>query len=513
MSTLLTPIVTQLELDRDRFNSLVNGDETVTVELETRTEKSIAGQVKDRIDAMAISLTDAVNRSEDAQSNAEAAQSDAETARDEAKSHRDDAFNSQAAAEAARDASQTYRSETETFYNQTDALYSGIMNAASIVTAAESNVDALASQVSMNKDVTSIARNEALAARDEASRYASQLGDAFIADLAASPKMAFPTSMVMVDVTQPIPLVGTAPILFSDKVKFSMREFVVEEYDDSASSWAAFNTYTSMNYSYTIPADELDDTKQYRWQIVDVLASVEANPLLSYRTSPTEWMEISFDQPPAPQPQNRVDIDVITKPTVTIEDSATESTPILKGDGFFATSATHRATVWLVVDAETQIPVYQKTSTTDLVSHSVESGYLLAGRTYKATCRYIGDFNSHSQSEWADFAEFTFAPTTHHLGTYSTNSIEITDVIDVTGATVNRLDGTTDAVLSLSHPTLPSTISQSIVIFIEGSGGSITWSSEVSWAGGNEPELGTTWTNIVLFWTGTMWIGMESAKQ
>ena len=101
----------------------------------------------------------------------------------------------------------------------------------------------------------------------------------------------------------------------------------------------------------------------------------------------------------------------------------------------------------------------------------------------------------------------------YYFDRYLTKSAITTGTIDVTGNTVSRVDGTVNTTLTLSESTLANNRSQTVVVFVEDSGGSITWPTEVSWAGGNEPTLGTSWTNILLFWTGTMWIGMESAKK
>lgn len=114
-------------------------------------------------------------------------------------------------------------------------------------------------------------------------------------------------------------------------------------------------------------------------------------------------------------------------------------------------------------------------------------------------------------------SEFTIDK--EYLPRYETSSLPVdaTDqLIDVQSSAVWRVDGTQN--WNLVFPDAADFAydedrSQSVIVFIEGSGGTITWPVEVSWAGGNEPELGTTWTNVVLFWTGTMWIGMESAKR
>lgn len=104
---------------------------------------------------------------------------------------------------------------------------------------------------------------------------------------------------------------------------------------------------------------------------------------------------------------------------------------------------------------------------------------------------------------------------------YLTKSVDIptSGEIDVTNAAVNRLDGTTDITLSFVDSSgtaisaLPTDRAQSIIIFITGAGGNITWPTEVEWSGDNVPELGTNWTSVILFWTGNTFIGITSGKR
>ena len=104
---------------------------------------------------------------------------------------------------------------------------------------------------------------------------------------------------------------------------------------------------------------------------------------------------------------------------------------------------------------------------------------------------------------------------------YLTKSVDIpaSGQIDVNNAAVNKLDGTTDITLSFVNSdgtaitTLPTDRAQSIIIFITGAGGNITWPSQIEWSGDNTPELGTNWTSVILFWTGNTFIGITSGKR
>lgn len=111
MSTLLTPIIAQLELDRDRLKGLVNGEVGDTVELEGRIERSIAGQVQFRIDQLAFDLEEAVTLSQTAAQASTAARDEAEGFRDEAEGFRDDAANAATSAATSAGQASQYLSE------------------------------------------------------------------------------------------------------------------------------------------------------------------------------------------------------------------------------------------------------------------------------------------------------------------------------------------------------------------------------------------------------------------
>jgi hypothetical protein len=222
-----------------------------------------------------------------------------------------------------------------------------------------------------------------------------------------------------------------------------------------------------------------------------------------------EWIPINLTQN---ETSTLNDYVVIDKPTASIVNNSGLEVE-LAGDAFSSTS-THSTSTWVIRDAITKNPVYTKTTPTDLTTHHVGRGILAPSTQYEASVRYSNNgFGESAYSPWSDFVSFTTQVTDTLIPRYETSSVVTTGVIDAMTATVFRVDGTVNRTLTLSNATLPATSAQSIVVFIDGSGGTVTWPIEVSWAGGNEPVLGTTWTNVILFWTGTMWIGMESSKR
>jgi len=94
---------------------------------------------------------------------------------------------------------------------------------------------------------------------------------------------------------------------------------------------------------------------------------------------------------------------------------------------------------------------------------------------------------------------------------YRTKSVQSTSVIDFEAANVHRISGTTDTTITLQG-TEPNDEAINVVICIEGYGATITWPSAINWNNGTEPNLGPNWTNIILFWTGSMWVGMISGR-
>lgn len=123
MSTLLTPIITQLELDRERFKQLINGDEFATVQLEFRIEKSIAGMVKQRITEAAIdiestllALSEAIRITAASERNALASENAANTASTNANL-------AVASVEQLKDEVGSLRDETLDYYNKVADLF------------------------------------------------------------------------------------------------------------------------------------------------------------------------------------------------------------------------------------------------------------------------------------------------------------------------------------------------------------------------------------------------------
>lgn len=85
-----------------------------------------------------------------------------------------------------------------------------------------------------------------------------------------------------------------------------------------------------------------------------------------------------------------------------------------------------------------------------------------------------------------------------------------TAVLDLAVQQVFTVNATTNRTLSFAN--VPgSSRSMTVVIELQGTGGTITWPT-ISWNGGTAPTLGATSTVVVLLWTGTKWIGSVGAS-
>lgn len=117
-----------------------------------------------------------------------------------------------------------------------------------------------------------------------------------------------------------------------------------------------------------------------------------------------------------------------------------------------------------------------------------------------------GDFLVHDGDKWT-----SRAMSYPRFDNYRMTSAVSTSTINFETANIHRIDGTVNQSISLVGNT-PSDEGINVIIFIEGYGGNITWPSDINWNNNSIPTLGASWTNIILFWTGSMWIGMLSAR-
>lgn len=81
-----------------------------------------------------------------------------------------------------------------------------------------------------------------------------------------------------------------------------------------------------------------------------------------------------------------------------------------------------------------------------------------------------------------------------------------TDTLDLAVRQVFRVDATSNKTLVFANAP-GADRAMSVVVKLLGSGGIITWPAGIAWDNDTAPELGATFTTIVLFWDGTSWDG------
>ena len=460
MSTLLTPIITQIELDRDRFKILVNGTESDTVSLENRTEKSIAGQVQEAIDSSAVDLTVAV--------------SDAEAARA-------DAISAKTSAETARDETNTLKNTTNTLKNQTSTL----------------------------KDETQVLRDDVADQVQELentqiSSYATRL------DL----DLVYPYSVDIDEVSnQNLHLLAQPFDSRGNRIKWIYRKFQVIELNSGftgtvddinmADHTTVINASSKTDGYYV--GNTLSTGVDYAWRFIDYIDSPDQIAPIEYPNTDTELMSdwIIFRTNTT---KGRIDKPATSDVTYNKE---TNEVSVVFPSAVNTTETVSHARVhilqndYVVEEVVLNNPTTTGTVQTDLYGDfSIKVQFIIGADDTSTTGLII--------SPWSD--ETVISPILNTVTTMSDSTAVSSGEIAIYDAQVHRVDGTQTQTLSFSQ-TPPTDKALTVVVFVNDSGGSITWPTSISWAGGNEPVLGTSWTNILLFWTGTMWIGMESAKK
>jgi hypothetical protein len=86
-----------------------------------------------------------------------------------------------------------------------------------------------------------------------------------------------------------------------------------------------------------------------------------------------------------------------------------------------------------------------------------------------------------------------------------------TGVLDLSLQQVFTISATTSRTISfINAPN--ATRAMVVAVNLVGTGGVITWPSIITWADGIAPTLAATITVVVLYWTGTQWVGVVSAN-
>lgn len=475
MSTLLTPIIAQIDIDRERFKQLVNGGVDDTVQLEFRIEKSIAGMVKERIDELAYTLEQAVTSASDSATTAESAVGDVEGIKDDIEGIRDEITGISNDVRNEKDEVQNISINVSNKAEEVYGIYESIMD-----------LDANKYSLSMATPIHPVERYDSGV---EPIEIPYNKNDFF--------------------------MMASLPISPDDSNVFQNRTFEIVKMDegfdgnvsddfDEDKNYTVVRTDVAVDDSLYIGEHPSDLSAWYAWRSIDLYNN--RNPDIEPTSISSYWTLYKIDDSSP----------YVTRPSIsisTVEDKKSPAISISGGDvNNISDSISHTNIV--IYDTHTNAIVYTKLLEGKQSSHTIDGDILYDNKEYKVKVQYvIIKEEGNIYSPFSEYIEFDTKVNSAYLPYYHTKSKSITSVIDVEDSTVYRVDASVDRTLTLSKPSLGSDVAASLVIFIEDSGGTITWPAEISWSGGSEPVLGTSWTNVILFWTGSMWIGMEGAKR
>ena len=102
----------------------------------------------------------------------------------------------------------------------------------------------------------------------------------------------------------------------------------------------------------------------------------------------------------------------------------------------------------------------------------------------------------------------------NNFNNYTITSTDTTDVIDLSAASLFRVDSS--VVRTLTFANVPaSDKSTTVIVHLHSIGTSIvhTWPEDINWSSETPPILEGAWMNIVLLWTGSEWTGSVGSSE
>lgn len=375
MTTTVTPIITQLSLDRDRLKDLVNGDANTTVQLEGRVEKSIAGQVADRITETGINLTTAV--------------SDATAARDAAIGAKNDAETFKQAAEQAKIDTDLLKNDTESFKNSAE-------QAATTAQQYYNSISAI---------------------------NTGRSGGVYTLS-AISP------SQLSGNKTTPIEnfcMIGQSFDGNTDNLEFVGRVFELVELDSGFDPDLDNVDEVNPNFTQVLSQEEVTEslyigtngyntTSYYAWRFTDKYHNIEYEDSGDFRKTPLEstsrWNIFKFVS----------GSEYIEKPILTTTENTAEASQTLQLDASSASIVNSARpinyTIYKIHDSKNRL-VYHSVTSGEVSSHVVSGGILREDSTYHATVQYV--MNPLAPAEGEQESIPVYSPVSDRL-TFTTTS-------------------------------------------------------------------------------------------
>jgi len=542
-TTTITPIITQMELDRDRLKKLVNGTDTDTVVLENRTERSIANMVQYRLDTLTVSLNDAITRSETAATNAETSE------------------NNVAAAETRINTVETNVSTMETdvtnLYNQTDGLATDVSNTKAAIDTIKTDIDTTKSNIDTTySNIQTIETNVNSTYSQTNDLYTNQVQPAVLnamnysmdarnsaddAQAAASTvqNMINLPSVEMGKAIQMYPRGGTVmgnslffvasvPMPFNGRALWYEREFEIAEVDNSVSPATyttvdSNTTQSSFSYSFgemittsvvsdgsggtsTVTNDTSgpythDGTVTYAWRVRDKYIIEEDAQAVVTTLEWSPWEEFTIDS------TNGFDV---STPTVTLANATDTSLSFeVTSDAFDSTdtSETHAVSQWAIILADTNALVEFHESNSDTESWTIPINTLRPDESYKIAVRYIGD-QGH-ESNWSTFELFA-TQDSYYIEPPRVHTDLADTTIDVSqGEFFSYTLDTSNVTIEFTN--LPgANAGKEFYLYLEGDGSLVSWSGSntIQWYQGSAPtSIGNTWNLFKFVWMGDKLIG------
>lgn len=508
MSTLLTPIITQMELDRDRFKDLVNGTASETVDLEGRTEKSIAGQVEERFNQLTFDFTTAKDEVVSLEAQVSGYKDDVVQLKSDTQQLHDDTLSYKIEAEGARDQTISQSTDVQTWWSDVNTKHDTVVNKASEVSSALITVTSLESDAEGHKDAALTYKNSAQQAAVEAATTADQVRDitsesskAFDEPLALSPSPLYPSSGSYIDETLDTVLIGGSPRPIADAI-FLNRKFIVEEYDSVAEQWNVIDTFTGQALDYTVTSGSLDNTKDYRWKCEDTFQAIDTSQTKTYQTRTCPWVDLTFESTGNDE-YKRLDTPSVNSVSLDGLSGEIVLSPI---------DPTSDAQLTLVtvknIDNGTYFTTQSKKQdiggSVDMTTISLER--LSPNTEYEVMCLYRGKSPEIAYTPWSD--AFTFTTEQGYTGLVY-KSKETTTLDYKEGIKLHSVVMSNNPSITLTDPDVGEYVE--LLLYVDGgdSDGTITIPSKVKWNGGSfgqSTDLGNTWTLISFKWVGE-WIG------
>lgn len=167
MSSALKTVVAQIQEDRRRLKKLINGGDDETVELEGRTEKTIANSVKSRLDSLTVGLDDAVKMTEENASKTAEWAKECQSHAESLKNVTDEVEEAKQEVEKGSSSVLSMRNETERFMDETMVMRDEVLDCKKDLSSVYDQVKSDASLARKSKEKSEAIKKDVMKMKDE----------------------------------------------------------------------------------------------------------------------------------------------------------------------------------------------------------------------------------------------------------------------------------------------------------------------------------------------------------